>query len=113
MFDRKGALVAIIAPSAEAPKLVAGVAPLAPHRAIGAEDIQRFLVADRRRLRQRRRGDAPRGAGRDRRGRARLCRCDFLPPMNKARPTRGPRVLVFDSGLGGLTVFAQIAQGAA
>jgi glutamate racemase len=29
--------------------------------------------------------------------------------MNEAR-LRGPRVLVFDSGLGGLTVFAQIAQ---
>ena len=29
--------------------------------------------------------------------------------MNEAR-VRGPRVLVFDSGLGGLTVFAQIAE---
>jgi hypothetical protein len=43
VFDRKGALVAMIAQSAEAPKLVAGVAPLAPHRAIGAEAIQHFL----------------------------------------------------------------------
>jgi glutamate racemase len=30
--------------------------------------------------------------------------------MNQVRLTRGPRVLVFDSGLGGLTVFAQIAK---
>ena len=43
VFDRNGALVAIIASSGEAPKLVAGVAPLAPHRAIGADEIQRFL----------------------------------------------------------------------
>ena len=30
--------------------------------------------------------------------------------MNTVRLTRGPRVLVFDSGLGGLTVLAQIAK---
>ena len=30
--------------------------------------------------------------------------------MNAVRSVRGPRVLVFDSGLGGLTVFAQIAK---
>jgi len=30
--------------------------------------------------------------------------------MNRARSTRGPRVLVFDSGLGGLTVLARIAE---
>jgi peptidoglycan hydrolase-like protein with peptidoglycan-binding domain len=62
VFDRSGALVAIIAQSIGDPKLVAGVAPLAPHRAIGAAEIQRFLalgndaptkVAE----------DAPRGAG--------------------------------------------------
>jgi peptidoglycan hydrolase-like protein with peptidoglycan-binding domain len=43
VFDRKGALVAVIAQSIGDPKLVAGVAPIAPHRAIGADDIQRFL----------------------------------------------------------------------
>jgi glutamate racemase len=30
--------------------------------------------------------------------------------MNKLDPARGPRILVFDSGLGGLTVFAEIAK---
>jgi len=30
--------------------------------------------------------------------------------MNKPRAARGPRVLVFDSGLGGLTVYAEIAK---
>jgi len=43
VFDRNGGLVAIIAQSIGDPKLVAGVAPLAPHKAIGVADIQRFL----------------------------------------------------------------------
>jgi peptidoglycan hydrolase-like protein with peptidoglycan-binding domain len=43
VFDRTGALAAIIASSTGEPKLVAGVAPLAPHRAIDAARIKSFL----------------------------------------------------------------------
>jgi hypothetical protein len=43
VFDRMGGLVAIVARSASEPKLVAGVAPLAAHEAIGLDAIQRFL----------------------------------------------------------------------
>jgi peptidoglycan hydrolase-like protein with peptidoglycan-binding domain len=43
VFDRKGALVALIARGAPAPKLVAGVSPLSPHPAIVEADIERFL----------------------------------------------------------------------
>jgi Putative peptidoglycan binding domain len=62
VFDRMGALVAMTAQSTGETRLVAGVAPIAPHGAIGADQIQRFLsltpdasaaVA----------GNAPRGAG--------------------------------------------------
>jgi hypothetical protein len=44
VFDRNGGLVALIAQSIGDPKLVAGVAPLAPHRVIGAAEMQRFLA---------------------------------------------------------------------
>lgn len=43
VFDRMGGLVAIVAQPTSEPKLVAGVAPLAVHQAIGGEAIQRFL----------------------------------------------------------------------
>jgi peptidoglycan hydrolase-like protein with peptidoglycan-binding domain len=43
VFDRTGALVALIASSPSEPKLVAGVAPTALHGMIGAEQIQQFL----------------------------------------------------------------------
>jgi hypothetical protein len=43
VFDRTGGLAAIVAPSTGEPKLVAGVAPLAPHRAIDAARIKSFL----------------------------------------------------------------------
>ncbi len=43
VFDRTGGLAAIIASSTEEPKLVAGVAPLAPHRVIDAARIKSFL----------------------------------------------------------------------
>jgi len=43
VFDRTGGLAAIIAPSTGEPRLVAGVAPLAPHRAIDAAQIKSFL----------------------------------------------------------------------
>jgi hypothetical protein len=43
VFDRKGALVAMIAQSPGEPKLVAGIAPTAVHGIIGADQIQRFL----------------------------------------------------------------------
>jgi hypothetical protein len=43
VFDREGALVALIASSLAEPKLVAGVAPTALHGIIDAEQIQRFL----------------------------------------------------------------------
>jgi peptidoglycan hydrolase-like protein with peptidoglycan-binding domain len=43
VFDRTGGLAAIIASSADEPKQVAGVAPLAPHRAIDAARIKSFL----------------------------------------------------------------------
>ena len=43
VFDRTGGLAAIVASSAGEPKLVAGVAPLAPHRAIDAARIKNFL----------------------------------------------------------------------
>jgi hypothetical protein len=43
VFDRTGALVALIASSPNEPKLVAGVAPTALHGLIGAEQIQQFL----------------------------------------------------------------------
>jgi peptidoglycan hydrolase-like protein with peptidoglycan-binding domain len=62
VFDRKGALVAIIAQSAGAPKLVAGVAAMAPHKAIGAQDIQRFLSLSPD-ASAKAGDDAPRGAG--------------------------------------------------
>ena len=38
-----GALVAVVAQPTVEPKLVAGIAPLAVHAAIGGEAIQRFL----------------------------------------------------------------------
>jgi hypothetical protein len=44
VFDRQGDLVAIVAASMGETKLVAGVAPLAPHRAIEAEQIKTFLA---------------------------------------------------------------------
>jgi hypothetical protein len=43
IFDRRGALVALVARATPAPKLVAGVSPLAPHPVIVAADIERFL----------------------------------------------------------------------
>jgi len=43
LFDRKGGLAALIAASAEQPRLVGGVAALAAHRAIGAEKLRVFL----------------------------------------------------------------------
>jgi len=43
IFDRKGALVALVARATPAAKLIAGVSPLAPHPVIVAADIQRFL----------------------------------------------------------------------
>lgn len=43
VFDRTGALAAIIAPSTAEPRLVAGVAPVATHRAIDAAQIRSFL----------------------------------------------------------------------
>jgi peptidoglycan hydrolase-like protein with peptidoglycan-binding domain len=62
VFDRKGVLVALIAQSIGEPKLVAGVSPLAPYRAIGADEIRRFLglTADGAAKAQ---DNAPRGAG--------------------------------------------------
>jgi peptidoglycan hydrolase-like protein with peptidoglycan-binding domain len=44
VFDRMGGLAAMIAQAPGDPKLVAGVAPMAPHGAISAEQIQRFLA---------------------------------------------------------------------
>ena len=44
VFDRTGALAAIIASSIGEPKLVAGVAAIAPHRAIDAARIKSFLA---------------------------------------------------------------------
>jgi hypothetical protein len=44
IFDRKGALVAIVARSAGEAKTVAGVTPLAPHSVIAASEIERFLT---------------------------------------------------------------------
>jgi hypothetical protein len=43
VFDRMGALVAMIAQTGVEPKLVAGVAPLAPHGAIDGDHIRQFL----------------------------------------------------------------------
>jgi peptidoglycan hydrolase-like protein with peptidoglycan-binding domain len=62
VFDRNGGLVAIIAQSIGDPKLVAGVAPLAPHKAIGVADIQRFLSLTSE-APSKAGEDAPRGAG--------------------------------------------------
>ena len=45
VFDRKGRLAAVIASAMGDPKLVAGVTPLAPHAAITAADIERFLAS--------------------------------------------------------------------
>jgi peptidoglycan hydrolase-like protein with peptidoglycan-binding domain len=62
VFDRTGALAAIIASSTSEPKLVAGVAPLAPHRAIDAARIKSFLsLADDAAAKA---DGAPLGAGR-------------------------------------------------
>ena len=44
VFDRNGALVAIVARSAGEAKTVAGVAPVAPHAVIAAGDIEKFLA---------------------------------------------------------------------
>jgi hypothetical protein len=44
VFDRGGALVAIVARPAVEAKTVAGVTPLAPHPVIAAADIERFLT---------------------------------------------------------------------
>ena len=49
------------------------------------------------------------GAGEIATREARLDRNGRLPPMNADGAARGARVLVFDSGLGGLTVLAAIA----
>lgn len=62
VFDRMGGLVAMIAQSAGDPKLVAGVAPIAPHGAIGADQIQRFLSLTPD-ASSKAAGDAPLGAG--------------------------------------------------
>jgi len=45
VFDRKGALVAIVARPTAGAKTVAGVTPLAPHPVIVASDIERFLAS--------------------------------------------------------------------
>jgi peptidoglycan hydrolase-like protein with peptidoglycan-binding domain len=44
VFDRKGALVAIVARPAGEAKTIAGVTPLAPHGVISASEIERFLT---------------------------------------------------------------------
>jgi len=46
VFDRSGALVALVAHLKEGQKLVAGVAPLAPHEAISADEIREFLAIE-------------------------------------------------------------------
>jgi len=62
VFDRTGALAAIIASSTGEPRLVAGVAPLAPHRAIDAAQIRSFLsLAGEAAVKA---DEAPLGAGR-------------------------------------------------
>ncbi len=43
VFDRGGALVGLVAPLAEEPKRVAGVALAAPHAMIGPESLRAFL----------------------------------------------------------------------
>jgi Putative peptidoglycan binding domain len=43
IFDRKGALVALVARATPAPRLIGGVSPSAPHPVIVAADIERFL----------------------------------------------------------------------
>jgi hypothetical protein len=43
IFDRTGALVALVARATPAPKLIGGVSPSAPHPVIVAADIERFL----------------------------------------------------------------------
>jgi hypothetical protein len=43
VFDRKGALVGLVAPIADEPKRVAGVALAAPHRLIAPEAVRAFL----------------------------------------------------------------------
>jgi hypothetical protein len=45
VFDRNGALVAIVARPAGTARIVAGVAPLAPHAVIAASDIEKFLAS--------------------------------------------------------------------
>jgi hypothetical protein len=63
VFDRTGGLAAIIAPSTGEPRLVAGVAPLAPHRAIDAAQIKSFLSLATSEAAAKG-DDAPLGAGR-------------------------------------------------
>jgi hypothetical protein len=43
VFDRSGALSGIVGREALAPRMVAGIAPLASHPVIGAPDLARFL----------------------------------------------------------------------
>ena len=45
VFDRRGALVGVVAPIAEEPKRVNGVALAAPHALIGPEPLRSFLGA--------------------------------------------------------------------
>ncbi len=112
VFDRKGALEALVAPIKDEPKRVAGVVLVEPHALIALDAIKRFLGQAG--------AEAPAEAPaprrrRDRAREARVGRDDRLPPMNappmNARgAARGARVLIFDSGLGGLTVLAGIAR---
>jgi hypothetical protein len=44
IFDRSGALVAIVARPAVEAKTVSGVTPLAPHPVVAAPEIERFLT---------------------------------------------------------------------
>ena len=54
VFDRRGALVGLIAPIAAAPKRIAGVALAAPHAIIAPDAVRAFLGAGE---------SAPAGAG--------------------------------------------------
>ena len=63
VFDRMGGLVAMIARAPDDPRLVAGVAPVAPHGAIDAARIGRFLALPVGEVARIAAGTPPLGAG--------------------------------------------------
>ena len=102
-FDAEGRLVATLAPLSAPPRRVGAVAIAEPRAAFGVEVLAPLVGASSQS------GGGTLSAGEiAKKFRARIVavRCADMTVVEFHRP----RILVFDSGLGGLTVYAEIAK---